>query len=239
VRMGAQNRPFIVSGEENGDLVLWESKHFKKIKQLKGHTGAVTSFAWGGGRLVSAGCDTIVKLWDMEKAKSVSTFAGHTKQVNDVHCDANQVLVVSSSDDGSIKLWDVRSGKNFRTLNVHTGDAVKCAKMRSSGRDNILVSGSDTGQVAVWDMHAPYCIATHTKGPYTVCDVDFDNDHGNVFALYSDGSASVFSTNTWTPCHTWQLRSIGCTSMVFTQHGLVTGCLDGTVLVSEIKFSGE
>ena len=69
----------------------------------------------------------------------MSSFSGHTKKVNDVHCDNNQVLIVSSSDDGTIKLWDSRIGKDFRTLRVHTGDAVLCAKMRSTGRDNILV----------------------------------------------------------------------------------------------------
>lgn len=40
----------------------------------------------------------------------VTTFNGHTKKVNDVHCDTNQVLIISASDDGTIKLWDSRIG---------------------------------------------------------------------------------------------------------------------------------
>lgn len=176
-----------------------------------------------------------MKLWDLEKGLSVSSFSGHTGKVNDVHCDNNQVLIVSSSDDGTIKLWDSRIGKDFRTLRVHTGDAVLCAKMRSTGRDNILVSGSNTGQVAVWDMHAPYCITTHTQSKQRVCDVDFDNANNVVFATYADGKSTVFETNAWTPIHEWQMREAGCSSMVFAQHSVVTGYEDGVVLASKIQ----
>ena len=208
----------------------------------------------------------------------MSSFSGHTKKVNDVHCDNNQVLIVSSSDDGTIKLWDSRIGKDFRTLRVHTGDAVLCAKMRSTGRDNILVvcptttttkkkityllqqSGSNTGQVAVWDMHAPYCITTYTQSTrHPVCDVDFDNANNIVFAAHADGTCTVFETNAWTPCHHWRVREVGCNSMVFAQyplllffsflshfslfifgfdehrHSVVTGFVDGAVLVSKIS----
>jgi len=176
-----------------------------------------------------------VKLWDVEKGLCVSSFSGHTKKVNDVHCDNNQVLIVSSSDDGTIKLWDSRIGKDFRTLRVHTGDAVVCAKMRSTGRDNILVSGSDTGKVAVWDMHAPYCITTHTQSTHAVCDVDFDNANNVVFAAFADGSCTVFETNAWNPCHVWSLRDVDCNCMVFAQHSVVTGFSDGAVLASKVN----
>ena len=96
VRLGPKMTPFLVSGDTRGDLVLWELRystlpnkkmqkrivkrtlisseylilfrHGKNIRTIKqGHEGAVTNFAWGGTRLVSSGCDAVVKLWDVEK----------------------------------------------------------------------------------------------------------------------------------------------------------------------------
>lgn len=43
-------------------------RHFKRIRPIsKAHVGPITNFAWGGTRLLSSGCDTSVKLWDLEK----------------------------------------------------------------------------------------------------------------------------------------------------------------------------
>ena len=62
-------KDFIIVGGSTGRLTVYD-KSGVKIGFLSGHSGEIWSLALDGDRLVSAGEDQIIKLWDLSKSKN-------------------------------------------------------------------------------------------------------------------------------------------------------------------------
>ncbi len=78
--------------------------------QLQGHDGAVQSiaFARDGSILASAGADTTVRLWDLEREEEIGEpLAGHEESVTSVAFSPDGELLASAGQDDTLRLWDV------------------------------------------------------------------------------------------------------------------------------------
>ncbi|CBY25139.1 unnamed protein product [Oikopleura dioica] len=59
--------------------------------------------------LASAGCDQVIRIWDVRSDQCVQTFRGHTDDVNDVRWSPTGDAIASASDDSTIRLFDLRA----------------------------------------------------------------------------------------------------------------------------------
>jgi len=66
----------IVTGHDNGDIVLWEARDFKKISIKSEHNGTITDLQKNkdGTMLVSSSKDNLAKLWDVDSLESLKTY---------------------------------------------------------------------------------------------------------------------------------------------------------------------
>lgn len=69
---------------------------------------------------VSGSHDKTIKVWDLNKPKSVATLTGHREGVWCVNYHNSGSQIVSCSPEGLAKLWDLKSGKSTADLRFHT-----------------------------------------------------------------------------------------------------------------------
>ena len=125
---------YIVSGAEDGVIILWNPEDGTHIKTLKGHTGPVRSFAWSYNSDILYSCseDGTVKIWKKaaEDIHERPDFHFHSSLGKEKESSAplkflslavNEQYIVAGTEDGFIYVWDVKTYKKLTVLKKHTG----------------------------------------------------------------------------------------------------------------------
>ena len=73
-------------------------------------------FSGDGTRLVTAGGDGMVRVWDVGARKELATLEGHVAQVMSVAFNTNATWVVSGGTDRSLRVWDIGTKEKVMSL---------------------------------------------------------------------------------------------------------------------------
>ncbi|EUC58992.1 tyrosine kinase family catalytic domain protein [Rhizoctonia solani AG-3 Rhs1AP] len=140
---------------------------------FKGHINAVKSvqFSPDGARVVSGSRDKIIRIWDVERGKTVvGPLKGHTDVVRSVAFSPDGSQIVSCSRDGTIWLWNAREGRVIG--NPYEGHTHWVYSVAFSPLGTYVVSGGYDSTVRIWDVRTgrqvdqPY--EEHTGGVLSV-----------------------------------------------------------------------
>ncbi|NLF69951.1 MAG: hypothetical protein GX575_12970 [Candidatus Anammoximicrobium sp.] len=139
----------ILTGLMTDKLSLWDATTAKHLRDLSGHTGAVSAVSWSrdGKTLASAGYDSSVRLWNADKGETVHTLKGHTAAVTDVAWSPNGKFLASGGSDKTVRLWD----PDDETCQVLEGHTAAVRALAWSPASNQLLSGSSDQTFIVWD----------------------------------------------------------------------------------------
>ena len=98
---------------------------------LKGHGGAVTGIAVtpDGARVVSAGFDYNLMLWDLAVPRQPRRMQGHEAAVAAVAILPDGQHAVSGSDDGTVGYWDLATSSPIARWHGHQGKVAAVAVM--------------------------------------------------------------------------------------------------------------
>jgi WD40 repeat protein/DNA-binding SARP family transcriptional activator len=99
------------AGTESGELLVWSlDRPSGPVQRLRGHRGHINTVDYdSGGRIVTAGADQTVRVWNLRTGGQV-VLRGHTDEVYNAYFTRGGTRVVSSSADGTVRLWDPRGG---------------------------------------------------------------------------------------------------------------------------------
>ena len=73
-----------------------------------------------GGRVLSAGKDKTLKLWDAKTGELIKTFEGHSDSVTSVLFSPDGQNALSGSWDKTLKLWDLQTGQLQNTIDLQS-----------------------------------------------------------------------------------------------------------------------
>jgi sterol desaturase/sphingolipid hydroxylase (fatty acid hydroxylase superfamily) len=198
------------------------------LADLPGSTNAVLSVAIsaGGRRVLSAGEDGTVKVWDVLAGLDVLTLKGHSGRVRSVAFSADGKRIVSGCEDGTVKVWDAATGQEQLSLDGHPS-AVFAVATSSDGQ---RIFSACWAAVKVWDAATGQELLTLAQEPGAVLSVAVSPD-GQSVASANWKNVTVFDGHTGRERLTLQGHTDLVFSVAFSPSGqqLVSGSLDGTI----------
>ena len=144
----------VASGDDGGNICLWEAADGRLQLRIQGHQGIVADVAWSpdGMLLASAGGDKNhgeLYIWDMQRSERVRSLEGHESVVYGVTWSQGGDLLVSGDSDGVLRWWDVQSRECVRELRAHQG-TIRALKISPDGQT--LASCGDDSTIRLWNL---------------------------------------------------------------------------------------
>ena len=147
----------------------------------------------GGRRVLTAGADGLVRLWETETGARVRAYEGHTGPVNAALFSPVAPQIASAGADGTVRLWDEQSGELLRTLRGHRGEVTALAfnlyatRMASSGED---------GVVRLWEPDTGRLVAALRGHEGPITDIAFSRDGTVLASAGADGTIRLWRADT-------------------------------------------
>jgi WD40 repeat protein len=218
-----------------------------EVLQLLGHTEKLNAIAYSpdGTRLVTAGRDRVVLVWDTTTGKLVQQCLGHTGQVYEARFTPDGQTIVSGGDDAFVRIWDVASGKQVAAL--QTPQWIVSLAISSDGTRVAL--GGFGNYAAVWNLKTGLEVCRFMGHQSSVHAVAFTPDGqqvistGGPFSYEPPGDTSVQVWNAQTGQAV--AKGIGHTKLVrrlavFPDgQRVASASFDGTVRVWELATGKE
>ena len=162
------------------------------------------AFAPSCGMLASAGFDSRVLLWDVQRFEQgrlspvAGSDGGHRDSIYALDTNAHGSLLATGSVDTDVRLWDPRDLGNSLRLRGHT-DVVRSVKLLPDGR-RLISCGSD-GTLRIWHIGERRCeqVLTPHDGaaPFTLLPLAADSASlgGGSLVLSADSTGEVRATD--------------------------------------------
>jgi WD40 repeat protein/tRNA A-37 threonylcarbamoyl transferase component Bud32 len=145
----------IVSVAEDA-LKIWDVQSgallhsFPQTKTLR-----CVKYSPDGSRIVAAGDNRILQVWDARTGDELASFAGdHTGQIWTVAFSPDGYRLVSADGSGMVRFWDADTGIPLMKLNEPNNHA-GVVSIAFSPNGKSIVAGRFDGTISVWETEAP------------------------------------------------------------------------------------
>lgn len=204
-----------------------------------GHLGIVRSLAFttSTNRLVSAGDDKVIRVWDLATKRTDFVLRGQAGLGKEGSITA---LAISPDDRwlvaggwfsadgalepccGDVRVYDLSQRKLVALLKGHT-DALTSLAFSSDGRH--LLSGSADKTAILWDVGSRTALKTFSSHKAAVTKVAFSGGGATVVTAGADGSVRLWNTSDGTVKSEYRLGAAVTTLAIAPQEELITAGL--------------
>ncbi|MBN2808867.1 MAG: caspase family protein [Deltaproteobacteria bacterium] len=150
---------YMASGNENGDVQIWNLETGQRLFNLEAKSGAVRALtATAGNNFFAAGYNNgRVILWNLKNGKKERDFTAHTQEIVEL-ATLEGGLLISAGADNKIKIWE-SNGELIREFSV-----ALLSGMALNQAQTIIISSSLDGNINTWEMTTGKLIKTMNAG---------------------------------------------------------------------------
>ncbi len=174
---------YLVSSSDAGSIEIWDAVNSTRVTTLTGHTMSANMTAFdpvtSHHRMLSAGDDKQLILWDTQSWTAITTSLGvtATEAIYAVTYSPDGKWVASGDSDGMVRVWQILEGETgpyfslVRSWAAHT-DALMGLAFDPTGR--YLASGSWDNKVILWDVQNDFAQVAQLMHDSDVYSLAFD-----------------------------------------------------------------
>ena len=152
-RCDFSNKQCLLTGYEDGSIVLWDLRQNKMMDKLKVHQDAVMCMDFSGtlNKGYSGSVNEDIYSWTVSDNKLATSISVKTTNAgfNDTLVRKDGKIVVLTGWDGNIRIFGAKKLKPLAVLNYHK-QSVHCLAFSD---DNILACGSKDELISLWDIY--------------------------------------------------------------------------------------
>ncbi|KAK3800751.1 hypothetical protein RRG08_003155 [Elysia crispata] len=140
---------FLVAGDMNNMVKLWNPADCSFIHKFKGHRGPVTgvSFRKGAHTLYSCSSDRVVKVWNVDELAYVETLFGHNSPITSIDSLTRDRAITAGGSDKTVHVWKITEDSQ---LLFHGHNAsIECVALINEGN---FFTGADDSSVSLWSV---------------------------------------------------------------------------------------
>ncbi len=117
------------------------------------HTGSVFSIIQDQDRVISAGKDGKILVWDSELNK-IDEIQAHNTTINSIVTLGDSGIMASACRDGSIRLWGLKDLELLKVIDLylHSGHLRSVNKLIWNDCHSVLISCSDDKKIKTWSI---------------------------------------------------------------------------------------
>jgi WD40 repeat protein len=213
-----------VSGDSTGQLILWETEAGTPLARVQANDGAVIDLTVleREGRILTAGANEPVRLWDVETLALCETLPISVGGVRRIFVLQKEPIGIIAGNDGTLNVWNFETSRIVARLQDMSSEVSALDVDEAAG---LVAAGGN--EIALWTLPDRKC-RWRVPAPSTVYRLWLLPNGGRVLVAPRHGSAVVLSSEDGSVVHEldggrlFDALPIAGGAMLLTGHNLGT-----------------
>jgi hypothetical protein len=188
---------YFVTGDEQANLRVWNSKTGKLQEMIPAHDGFVWDLAFSsdGKQLATASADNTFKIWRTDDWLEQRSVKAHDGELGSVRFSDDGKYLVSAGDDKKVKLWNLDSRKLEFEFEGHRTGVWRA--IFSPTNPDLIASCSYDGEIIFWEIGAENPIRARIKAHKNqIAGLAFTHDGTRVVSASDDQTIKIWDVET-------------------------------------------
>lgn len=216
--------------QPSGGLAVCDAVHIAQKQCEQTDVACASTRGWdeSGTRLVSAGSDRSLRVWNVRTGECERVMHGHTSTIRCVHVVPHVPVAITGSRDGTLRVWDLAAGRVRHVLAGHQ-HSVRCLAVH----DKYVASGSYDFTCRVWDWTTGRCVHVLQGHQLQIYAIAFDGVH--IVTGSSDSTVRVWDSESGAPLAVFHGYTHIVAQLQLLDGILASGSSDGRVVVYSLR----